>query len=632
MRDIHDDDGRDRPLKRKRPIEEADQGPPSKQRQMNVQDWMPLINGLPFEMRLKVKEQVLGQTHVRDAIADARIARQASGFLGGSAASDNQFKSIPDIIASRRLFLGGQKLTSFPRDFRIANTGQSEAAVMAFHCQVAPLKGGHEVSVLVNDVCKLPSILEKYQALHALAYNMEHLASGHKAELLRTVCDEDYDAEYFNARQEILHLLVERAGHLYPGQQKKLIDATFSELGEPEFRERFLHAFSKNNHLFHKSAQKIIVKNLLHDKGERYEYRLGVLAERMANMPLSEKDDVAREILTLDRAKPDRIWAMSKLAERIDTLSPPMLVEVAHAATSEIENKGQHDLHGSHAWQTSSSLCRVEMAHHLSKHKAILPSEVNSAVSNFIKDALESKGNYRAKAQLLPHMSAQQRADFMETHLPWTDVLHVDTTQVKHEGIIEGMSLRIRDLNTDEQDKLTGFLTASHNSGATSLSKLKDYCVDKLEHFNAENTNHLTNRFLIEMNYDNLEEFVNRPEDWEDRVEGWDRSGTIEPLRRIAMLSHRLEPGVYQRVIATAHNQTAAILKETGGDAEERDNSSLACIGALTAVAAQCIANKSRAELVKNVPALAKRFSQHEVNHDAAAARGLDARAPGRGR
>jgi hypothetical protein len=398
--------------------------------------------------------------------------------------------------------------------------------------------------------------------------------------------------------------LIDRAEYLAPFEQEKLIDVASATV-DPMIRGRCLEKFARKIHVFasEDSRERIVDAVLKETQTDGRGYRLGLLAENLKRISVLDREKTATAILELDKSGAGRLWALSKLTKNLDALGPQTIPKITYAATEELRAPSVEDFEGEDTpWYTEPSTCRVEMAHHLSMRPGLLTRDEAESVTSFVNGVLMSRANYRAKAQLLSHMKVEERRRFVETWLPddADPVVQDDDKEKRAQQVVEGMTLRIEDLNRDEKQTCTQYL-ASVLSAECAENALQYTISNNLSRFDQRAGNHLATQATSHCQY-------------------WDLDSSVGVFEHIARQAGQFDSSTILHVLGT----TQKIAKEVIRDADTSEES---CLRSLAVFAAQSAANWSRSTLVAGTVDL----EDHVLGEGAHTRRNYDNRPVGRG-
>lgn len=459
-------------------------------------------------------------------------------------------------------------------------------------CDLLSVAGKDEKSDLTRDVLGSRDTPLKYDALDSLALNVAYLEPHDRAALVGSVCarhKEFIEDEVPAGLGSTVKALIERAEHLSPMEQGQVADAAL-KTADPATKTQYLEAFAgKIDVIVMPDTQKRIVDAIVADETEGKGYRLGVLAEGLGRRSASElagtafdsaREKIADAILELDQYDAGRLWAMSKLAEKLDSVAPRTLSDIKSAAANALVRRVVEVFDEDSAlWYTEPSTSRVEMAHHLSTHKHLLTEDEADNVSAFIRGTLALAGNHRAKAQLLPHMESRERGQFVEKYLPdhADPIVEDENLQEAVRQVVEGMTFRVEHLNEGEKQTYAYYL--NYVLSADNPENALNYTIsNNLRHFPPKDANHIA-RMAISR--------------WED----FDLESVAGIFNHIARQAAHLDTSTVVGVVRKIGEITAKLLPE----AESEENATLR---SLAVFAAQSVANKSLEILAKGTTGL----------------------------
>lgn len=483
-----------------------------------------------------------------------------------------------------------------------------------FKCDLIPVIANSENSTLTRDVLRSRNTPLKYDALDSLALNVAYLEPHDRAALVRSVCTlhkELVEDDVPAGLGRTVRTLIERAEHLSSLKQGQLLDATL-DTADPATKTQYLEAFAgKIDAIAGPDLQERVVNAIVADQTAGTGYRLGLLAGKLDRISHkgfwgtafdSPREKTARAILALDRADAGRLWAMSKLVEKLDSVAPQTIPEVTSVAAEELNKPIVEPYEeGSDRWHSEPSICRVEIAHHLSMHSNLLAEGEAARASDFIRDVLTSSDNHRAKAQLLPHMRPKARRRFVERRLPDDADVVVQNAEREEiaQQVAEGMTLRVKDL--DKGEKATcAFYLSSVLSADRAENALKYTISSNLPHFNREDANQMARQAI-------------------SNCKDMDPASAVAVFSYLARQAVQLDTATVAGLVRTSEKMTGELIE----DAEPEENTALR---SLAVFAAQAVADKSREILVKGTSGL----EEHLRKEGSHTRRGYDDRAADR--
>lgn len=550
-----------------------------------------LLNSLKLVERLRRTGPILN-SDVAMLMREPDEKKPSAASASGDRAPEDFQRSNPILKTAGELIVDNKRrLAKLP--IKISATTLEELTLQAdvFKCDLLSIASSNEKSILTRAVLRSPDTPLKYDALDSLALNVAYLEPHDRAAVVKSICTlhrefiEDADPVGFGGT---LKTLIERAEHLSPGEQRQVADTALETI-DPATKTQYLGAFAgKIDVIVTADTQERIVDAIVSDKTVGKGYRLGLLSERFGRRSASDLGepafDSAREktadaILRLDQHHAGRLWAMSKLVEKLDSLTP-QTSDITSAAAKALARPVVEEFDEDSApWYTEPSISRVEIAHHLSIHKGLLTKDEADNVSAIIKDTLSSAQSYRAKAQLLPHMGSRERGQFVESCLP-DDADPIGQDEELEEiarQVVEGMTLRVEHLNEGEKGTYAYYL--NHVLRADNSENALNYSIsNNLRHFPQNDASHMA-RIAISR--------------WED----FGLESAVGIFNHIARQAAQLDDSTVVGVVRKIREITAELLPE----AESEEN---AALRSLAVFAAQSVANKSRGILVKGTTGL----------------------------
>lgn len=618
-----------------RPVgDEAD--PPRKRPRLGTRELAPLER-LPFEIRTQIIHELVdphdwlktlksvemlrrtGSSFNRDVaqLMQDPAARQAQSEAAarGDPAPEGPERTNTLLSTAGKLLVDKKtRLANLPIKNSATTRAESTLQETVLKCDLIPVAGKSEKSALTRDVLRADNSPLKYDALDSLALNVAYLEPRDRATVVGAACtlhreliEDDVPAGLGGT----LSKLIERAEHLSPPEQGQLLDAAL-DTGDPATKTRYFEAFAGKIDVMAKAdVQTRIVDAIRDDQSEGRGYRLGLLAERLDRIPDrgfggavfgSPRDNVTRAILQLGRGDADRLWAMSKLVEKLDAVDPQTSPDVTSAAVAELKGPAvQTHADDSSQWYTAPATCRVEMAHHLAAHWDLLAEDEAESTKDFIRDVLKSSGNHRQKAQLLPYMGPKRRQRFVAGRLPddTSDVVEDEHRQDAARQTAEGMSLRAADLEADEKAAFAFYV--SDVLPADKADNALTYTISNtLPHFDREDANRMVKQAISE-------------------CENVDPGSAVGLFNQVSRQAAQLDTATVSRLVRTAATVTSKHIQEA--DPEEN-----VALRTLAIFAAQSVADKSREILVKGTSGL----EAHLEAESAHSRRGYDNRPDGR--
>lgn len=611
---------------------------PRKRRRLGERELAPLER-LPFEIRTQIIRELVdpndwlnslksvemlrrtGSTFYRDVtqlVQDpaARQEQSEAAARGDPAPVEFQPTNRPLATAGKLFVYKKARLATLPIKNSATTRAESTLQETMLKCDLIPVASGSEKGALTHDVLRAGNSPLKYDALDSLALNVAYLEPRDRATLVgaagtlhRELIEDDVPAGLGGT----LTKLIERAEHLTPLEQGQLLDAALGT-SDPATKTHYLEAFAgKIDVMAGPDVQARIVDAVLDDQSEGRGYRLGLLAERLDRIPDrgfaetavgSPRDNVTRAILQLGRGDADRLWAMSKLVEKLDVVDPQTLPEVTSAAVADLKGPAvQTHADDSRQWYTVPATCRVEMAHHLAAHWDLLAEDEAESTKDFIRDVLKSPGNHRQKAQLLPYMGPKRRQRFVAGRLPdeTSDVVEDEQRQDVARQTVEGMSLRAPDLEADEKATVAFYL--SDVLPAEKADNALTYTISNtLPHFDHEDANGMVRQAIAQ-------------------CENVDPESAVDVFKQVSHKAAQFDTETVSSLVRMTGTVTSKHIQEA--DAGEN-----VALRTLAIFAAQSVANKSREILVKGTSGL----KAHLEAESAHSRRGYDNRPDGRSR
>lgn len=545
----------------------------------------------PIELRNSVKDiENLRQTNLTFNQDVKELIRKSNAFESQQADEEDknpeiEFQSTNKILKSIGKIL--ENRVSRIGKFEIKNraTTREEHIYQSnlIKCDLIPLENKSEKSQLVRDILRSPDVPLKYDAIHSLGLNIAFLEPRDRVAIVDAVCARHSNLvkdEIGSGLGDTIKALVERVEYLAPSEQEKLLDAVL-ETTDIKTRGACLEMFAGKIHgVASADSQERIIEAVKGDPTDRA-FRLALLAKNLDGISMPGRELTARAVLSLDRNEAGRLWALSKLVDKLGSLEPETCRDVSNLAEWEITNSGTetYDPQGGR-WYTKPAISRVEIAYHLYANKNLLTEETNERVKSCVSDILYS-GSSREKGQLLPLVRRNGRKNFLRTHLPEDaeEVLGDDEKTKSARNTIKGMTLRVDDLGSFEKGLVSNYLVALPKHETAGFSEYN--ISNNLSNFEWSDANEQVLSWIEEKELNGRH----------------DIESAAESFSEIARQAGQLERSTVASAVRAAEKITEEFIDDCGDD--EPTSKEYAALRSLTVFAAQSVANNCLAELTR---------------------------------
>lgn len=384
------------------------------------------------------------------------------------------------------------------RDFNIKNT--------AMNADFIALQTTDKRPDTVRDVLSLENGPIKYDSVQSLIFNIDYIHPRIRSGIVSYVCDlqrEDGGAEH------LVKKLIERTEHLTPADRAVLAETSYG-IQDADKRRGCLNVWAGRTHLLTNHQDEPNVLSRICEDSVGKGYSLGSFTMHMSKVSSDNRPLLIRNVIELPPDHPGRMWAMSQLAANFNHLSKgagSTIDSFRREVVSDILAKvSQHpsepiseDLS---KWQTEPSLCLVEAVHHLSSHKDLLDEDEIDRVESHIKEILQedSVEAYPRQAQLISHMSNEQRRDFVGNALKTEEPAGMAAIDMPakpiREGVILALTLRVKDLLAEEKQIYVDHVCSAETWGEFVEEALRYNFNEHLKDFKGEQRTDLVNERL----------------------------------------------------------------------------------------------------------------------------------------
>jgi hypothetical protein len=357
---------------------------------------------------------------------------------------------------TKKIRQSGEELRKMPfQPMTIVDRDSFDVRRIALNAEFIPLRTFDECREDVDSIFKLKDGPAKTAIVHSLALNIDYLTLPEQSKIGGYVFDRQ---KTVGGLEVLVESLIERAEHLEYAGRVNLVQLACG-IEDTEKRLNCLNAWSGKMVILRAPEQRDIL-SIICKEGDGKGHLLGLFASQLDKILPENREIVARSVIELPVNHLGRMLALSQLAANLNHLDEntefsggflrgkvvsEILDAVSHQQTREPSSEEPS------LWYTEELLCKIEALHHLSSHKNLLEDrfeEVNSSIEKILeKRQLE---NLPAQTQLLPHMSQNQREDFVRTALADSTSVESARGRSLEDRILFGLALRTPDLSTDE--------------------------------------------------------------------------------------------------------------------------------------------------------------------------------------
>ncbi|WP_107028197.1 hypothetical protein [Ensifer sp. NM-2] len=443
-------------------------------------DALAPLERLPVELQLKILQDLVipdlddPQTVLRHVAAFRRTSRPlhqvtesefSTEKVEGNVIGGN--RRITSLI--KRLGQGIKGVDEIERRIYARNREESIVENIAMNADFIAFQTADKRHNTVSDVLKRSHIPIKRDSVESLIFNIDYIDPRRSGSgIVKYVCD--VQREYGGA-EDLVKKLIERAEHLTAEDVAFLAETSCGI--DANKRRECLNAWAGRTHLLANHHDELNVLSRIYEDGDGKGYSLGLFAKNISKLSPDNRPLLIRNITKLPYNDPGRMWAMSQVAANLSYLGEAaeplrrkvtrdilgvardILGDPSKSQSERSQSPGEHVPEGPSQWHTEPTLCLIEAVHHLSSHRILLDDKDIQDVKAHIEKILNKKEveAYPAQAQLISHMSENQRRNFvgnaLKTKEP-TDVAPNDIHE-KSIGVILALTLRVKDLLPEEK-------------------------------------------------------------------------------------------------------------------------------------------------------------------------------------
>jgi hypothetical protein len=335
-----------------------------------------------------------------------------------------------------------QILEAFDNFYESNNMKYSRLNTMTQEASFIPIRSADERSIVVNYALNYKDENDHAikDAMCNLIRNIDYTKTKEKIRIVKYVCVDDIEEDI---ARDLVSELIEKAEHLAPEECSLLAKKSCRTQRYEENDWHGLKSWAPKMDLLDEKDQDDILSYGIYAD----EHFFDGFAEHIDKVAKINRPRIVAEIVKLPASHPGKFEALSHLAKHLDCIDIPDRPEVISSILNNV-GKGSEQSVDEQPWYSTPEFCEIEAVHFLSTHKTLLDPSEQSRVDSLI-DTIISETDpaaYGAKSQLITHIPAEERLNFVKTTLG-------ENNADIEEGVVYGLTARIENLDKGELSK-----------------------------------------------------------------------------------------------------------------------------------------------------------------------------------